>query len=181
MRADAVVRYHGITAEFATPEELLDAARSVREAGYTQVDAYTPFPVHGLSEILRFKDERVPLMMFIAGVIGAIAGIMLQIWTNAVDYPVNVGGKPLIGYPAFIPVTFECTVLISSLTGFFGMLALNGLPKPYDPMFNAPNFERASQDRFFLTIETTDPLFDAEDTTRFLSTLRPINVSAVEN
>lgn len=179
--ASVARRYHGVTAEFEQAEQLLIAAKKAREAGYTKIEAYSPFPVHGLSDNIGFRDERVPVFMFIGGAIGAITGMGLQIFTNAIDYPINVGGKPLISYAAFIPVTFECTILFASLTGAIGMFAMNGLPKPYDPMFNAPNFERASQDRFFLTIEATDPNFDMDKATEFLNTLEPVNVAAVEN
>lgn len=172
-------RFFGVAAEFETPEALVAAAKRTREAGYTKVDAYTPFPIHGLSDLLDFRDERVPIMMFIGGAIGAFLGFLLQVWTNAIDYPVNVGGKPLIGYPAFIPVTFECTVLLSALTGAIGMFALNGLPRPYDPMFNMKGFERASQDRFFLCVESDDPNFNIEEITNLLESTGSTNVEAV--
>ena len=172
-------RYHGIAAEFETPEALISAVRRSREAGYSKMDAYTPFPVHGLSDELRFRDERVPIFMFLGGVTGAIFGFFLQTYTNAWDYPFNVGGKPLIAYPAWVPITFECTVLFSALTGLVSMIFLNGLPQPYDPMFNLSNFARASQDRFFLCIEAKDPNFNVDETTQFMENLGAVSVEAV--
>lgn len=174
------VPIHGIIAEFESAEELLHAAKHAREAGYTQMDAYSPFPVHGLSEAIGFEDHKVPWVVFIAGVIGATAGFSLQYYISVVDYPLNVGGRPFLSWPSFIPVTFETTVLFAAFGAFIGMLALNGLPKPYHPVFNAPRFERASQDRFFLCIEANDPLFDRTQTRQFLENLGARLVSEVE-
>lgn len=174
------VPLHGIIAEFRSAEELLHAARRAREAGYTQMDAYSPFPLHGLSEAIGFEDHKVPWTVFIAGVIGAIAGFSLQYYISVVDYPLNVGGRPLLSWPAFIPVTFETTVLFAAFGAFIGMLVFNGLPQPYHPIFNAPRFERASQDRFFLCIEAKDPLFDRTKTRQFLESLGASLVSEVE-
>jgi len=174
------VPLHGIIAEYETPEELLRAAKRAREAGYTRMDAYSPFPVHGLSEAIGFEDHKVPWVTFFAGVIGAIAGFSLQYYISVVDYPLNVGGRPFLSWPAFIPVTFETTVLFAAFGAFIGMLALNGLPQPYHPVFNAPRFERASQDRFFLCIEASDPLFDRANTRHFLEGTGARMVSEVE-
>lgn len=175
----ATSRYFGIAAEFESPDDLLVAVRRAREAGYSRMDAYTPFPVHGLSDELRFRDERVPIFMFLGAVAGALTGFFLQTYTNAWDYPFNVGGRPLIAYAAWVPVTFECTILFSALTGVFSMIIMNGLPRPYDPMFNIPNFARASQDRFFLCIESKDPNFAVDDTTKFMENLGALSVEAV--
>jgi len=172
-------RYYGIAAEFKSPEDLMSAIRRSREAGYSRMDAYTPFPVHGLSEELRFRDERVPIFMFLGGLTGGLFGFFLQTYTNVWDYPFNVGGKPLLSYVNWVPITFECTVLFSALTGLVSMVMLNGLPKPYDPMFNIPNFSRASQDRFFLCIEARDPNFSVDEVTRFLESLGADEVQAV--
>jgi hypothetical protein len=172
-------RYFGIAAQFESPEELMAAVRKTREAGYTRMDAYTPFPLHGLTEEMRFRDERVPIFMFLGGLIGGISGFFLQTYTNAWDYPFNVGGRPLIGYPAWVPITFECTILFSALTGVLSMIMLNGLPQPYDPMFNIPSFARASQDRFFLCIEARDPNFKVEEVTAFMEGLGAESVEAV--
>jgi hypothetical protein len=174
------VPLHGIIAEYETPEELLRAAKRAREAGYTHMDAYSPFPVHGLAEAIGFEDHKVPWVTFFAGVIGAIAGFSLQYYISVVDYPLNVGGRPFLSWPAFIPVTFETTVLFAAFGAFIGMLALNGLPQPYHPVFNAPRFERASQDRFFLCIEASDPLFDRANTRHFLEGTGARMVSEVE-
>lgn len=172
---------HGIIAEYETPEQLIHAAERAREAGYTRIDAYSPFPVHGLAEAIGFEDHKVPWMTFLAGVIGAIAGFSLQYYISVVDYPLNVGGRPLLSWPSFIPVTFETTVLFAAFGAFVGMLALNGLPQPYHPVFNAPRFERASQDRFFLCIEATDPLFDRTAVRHFLEATGARMVSEVED
>lgn len=170
---------YAMVAEFDSAEALLAAAEKTKEAGYKAVDAYTPFPVHGLSEAIGFHDVRVPWMIFMGGLLGATTGYTLQWYTAVVDYPLNVGGKPLNSLPSFIPITFECTILFSALTAVFGMLALNRLPKPYHSIFNTPGFERASQDRFFLAIETSDHLYESEQVQRFLSELNALKVSEV--
>ncbi|GIV19818.1 MAG: membrane protein [Armatimonadota bacterium] len=174
------VPLHGIIAEFESAEDLLHAAQRARQAGYTRMDAYSPFPVHGLSEAIGFEDHKVPWVVFLAGVVGAIAGFSLQYYISVVDYPINVGGRPHLSWPSFIPVTFETTVLFAAFGAFIGMLALNGLPQPYHPVFNAPRFERASQDRFFLCIEANDPQFDRVKTRHFLENLGARLVSEVE-
>jgi len=171
---------YGLMAEFETQDDLLHAAREARDAGYKKMDAYSPFPVHGLVDALGFKDNRVPWIIFWSGVAGGIGGFLLQCWVSMVAYPHNAGGRPYLSWPAFIPVTFECTVLLAAFGAVFGMLALNGLPQPYHPVFNAPRFDRASQDTFFLCIEAADPRFDRIETKRFLESLHPKTVSEVE-
>jgi len=170
---------YGIAAEFSTPAEVTRAARKARKEGYTVMDAYTPFPVHGLDEAIGFEDNRIKWLIFLAGLGGGGFGLWLMWWINTTEYPMNVGGRPLFSWPSFVPVTFECTVLIAGLTAFFGMLALNGLPQPYHPIFNAANFDRCSQDKFFLCIEATDPKFDKKETADFLRSLEPDSVSEV--
>lgn len=172
---------HGIIAEYETPEELLRAVKRAREGGYTRMDAYSPFPIHGLAEAIGFEDHKVPWTTFFAGVIGAIAGFSLQYYISVVNYPLNVGGRPFLSWPSFIPVTFETTVLFAAFGAFIGMLVFNGLPQPYHPIFNAPRFERASQDRFFLCIEASDPLFDRANTRHFLEATGARMVSEVED
>lgn len=171
---------YGLVAEFDTPEALVEAALSARSAGYTRMDAYTPFPVHGLAEALKFDDPRVPWVVFLGGVAGAIAGLGLQVYTSVIDYPQNVGGRPFLSLPAFFPVTFECTVLFAAFGAVFGMLAMNGLPQPYHPIFNAPGIERASQDGFFLCIEASDPAFDHVGAADFLRSVGAVGISAVD-
>jgi hypothetical protein len=143
------------------------------------MDAYTPFPIHDLSDALDFHDNRVPWIVFVGGLLGCIGGISLQIYVSAIDYPINAGGKPLISLPAFLPVTFECTVLLAGLSAFLSVLVLNKLPMPYHPVFNVAGFERASMDRFFLCIESRDKQFESENTKSFLENLEPIRVSEV--
>ncbi len=167
---------YGLLAEFRDPSSLVVAARRVTEAGYRRVDAFTPFPVHGLDDALNFRDRRLPLLVLGGGVAGALAGFGLQVWINLVAYPLNIGGKPNFSWPMFIPVTFETTVLFAAFAAVFGMLALNGLPQPYHPVFNAPRFALASRDRFFLVIEAADPKFDRASTRAFLDTLHPHEV-----
>lgn len=171
---------HGIVAEYEDSEPLLAAANRAREAGYTRMDAYSPFPVHGLSDAIGFRDQRLPWMIFFGGVAGCLGGFGLQYYTAVIDYPWNVGGKPLISWPQMIPIAYECTILLAAFTATFGMLFLNGLPQPYHSIFNARNFERASQDRFFLCIEADDPKFDPVATAAFLRETGALDVSEVE-
>src|SRR4051794_37843880 len=170
---------YGLLAEFPGPTELVEAARRAHEEGYRRVDAYSPFPVDGLAEALGFHRTGMPMVMFLGGLTGAVAGYLMQWWIAAVDYPLNVGGRPLNSWPLFIPVVFEMIVLISALAGVFGLLGLCGLPMPYHPLFNAPRFALASRDRFFLCIESSDPRFDRDATRRFLEALHPREVSEV--
>ena len=172
---------YGLLAEFADLHDLLSAVRRTREAGYRDIDAYTPFPVEEVWEALGEHHNRLPLLVLIGGIAGLVGGIALQYWTSVVDYPINVGGRPLFSWPSFVPVTFECTVLGAALATVFGLLALNGLPMPYHPVFNVPRFANATRDRFFLCIEATDPLFDREATRRFLERQLPRQVSEVDH
>ena len=171
---------YGLLAEFSDPTELVAAARRAYEEGYRQMDAYSPFPVEELAEALGFRRTRVPLIVLIGGLVGCVGGYFLQYYVAAVHYPINIGGRPLNSWPAFIPITFELTVLIAALSAVLGLLALNGLPMPYHPVFNVPRFALATRDRFFLCIEATDPLFDREGTRRFMERLVPREVSEVE-
>jgi hypothetical protein len=171
---------YGLLAEFDDPTALVQAARTAREGGYTRLDAYTPFPIEALREALDLPHNRLPLFVLIGGVLGGLGGYLLQYWTSVVAYPINVGGRPLHSWPAFVPITFETTVLGAALACALGMIALNGLPMPYHPLFNVPRFALSSRDRFFLCIEATDPLFDRDGTRRFLEGLRPRQVSDVE-
>ena len=170
---------HGLMAEFETPTELVAAANRTREAGYRDMDAYSPIPIEELHHAIGFPHTRLPLLVLIGGLLGATAGFTLEWWVSAVAYPLNVGGKPFVSWPMFIPVTFECGILGASLTAVFGMFALNGLPQPYHPVFNVPRFAMASRNRFFLCIEATDAKFDLTSTRAFLETLGPREVTTV--
>ena len=169
---------HGWVAEFDNPEDLIVAALKATEAGYTKMDAYAPFPVDGLSEAIGMRDVRVKWIIFTGGLAGVSAGMGLMYYTSVIDYPLNIGGRPLFSWPSFIPVAFECTILLAALGAVFGMIALNGLPQPYHPIFNTPGFDRASQDRFFLCIESDDPQFDGA--AKFVQGLGAIADSEVE-
>src|SRR5712691_4252077 len=162
---------YGVLAEFSTPDELLAATRGARQAGYRQMDAYTPFPVEGLAEALGFQRTGLPFLVLLGGIVGGVGGYVMQYWMAAIDYPLNVGGRPLHSWPAFIPVTFELTILVAALAAVLGMLALNGLPMPYHPLFNMRRFVLATHDRLMLCIEARDQKFDAEGTRRFLEAL----------
>jgi len=170
---------HGLLAEFDSPQHLVDAAQAVHTAGYRKVDAYTPFPIEELAEALGHHHSWVPLIVLGGGIVGALAGIALQFYVAVIAYPLNVAGKPLWSWPAFIPVTFETTVLFAAGAAVVGMLAVNGLPQPYHPVFNAPRFALASRDRYFLCIEAEDPQFDRQMTRSFLLSLRPMEVTDV--
>ena len=170
---------HGLIAEFDDPSSLVAATERAHAEGYRRMDAYSPFPIEELHHALGARTTRLLLIVLIGGITGCVGGYALQYWASAIAYPLNVAGKPLHSWPAFVPVTFECTILIAALSAVLGMLALNGLPMPYHPVFNVPRFALASRNRFFLCIEATDPKFDLEATRRFLETLSPREVATV--
>jgi len=170
---------YGVMGEFANPEELIHAVKRVREAGYRRIDAYAPFPVEGLSEALGLRHSWVPTVTLAGGLLGGLGGFFFQYWVAAVTYPMNIGGRPLNSWPAFIPVTFELTVLGASLFSVFGMLALNKLPQPHHPVFNVDRFSHATTDRFFLCIEARDRKFHLEEVARLLHSLHAHHVNEV--
>ena len=170
---------YGLLAEFEDPTSLVAAAERTHHAGFRCVDAYSPYPIEDLHEALGSHHTRLPLIVLIGGLVGCLGGYTLQYWVSVLAYPINVGGKPFHSWPAFIPVTFECTILGAALAAVLGMLALNGLPQPYHPVFNVPRFALASRNRFFLCIESKDPKFDLEATRHFLETLNPREVTTV--
>lgn len=172
---------YGFLAEFADIESLKECVRRARQEGFQRMNAYTPFPVEGISEELGTHRSTVPLIVLIGGLIGGLTGAGMQWYTSVYDYPLNVGGRPLNSWPSFVVITFELTILFAGLFGVFGMLALNGLPKPHHPLFNEPHFDRATQDRFFFCIEATDAKFDTERTWAFLLDLKPEGLYAVQN
>lgn len=176
MKRDPV---YGIMAEFASAQALVDAAKRTHEAGYQRIDAYSPFPIEGLAEEMGFHRNSVPLVVLIGGIVGGLTGYLMQYWISAVDYPLNIGGKPAHSWPAFIVITFEMTILFAGISAVLGMLALNGLPMPYHPVFNVPRFALASKDRFFLIVFSSDPKFDPAGTRNFMEGLAPRSLSEV--
>jgi Protein of unknown function (DUF3341) len=167
-------------AEFDSPETLLEASRRAFAEGFRRMDAYSPFPVDGLAEAIGFPRTRVPLIVLIGGIVGCIGGFWLQYWVSVIDYPINIGGRPLNSWPSFIPVTFELTILLAALAAFFSVLGLNRLPMPYHPVFNVERFELASRNRFFLCIEAADEKFELERTRRFLDEIGSLGTYEVE-
>ena len=170
---------HGVMAEFDDPHALLAATERAFGAGYRRMDAYSPYPIEELHHALGAPATRLPLIVLVGGLLGGSGGLLLQYWVSAIAYPINVGGRPFFSWPAFVPVTFECTILAAALSAVLGMLALNKLPQPYHPVFNVPRFALASRNRFFLCIEAQDPKFELEETRKFLETLNPREVSTV--
>lgn len=170
---------YGLLAEFETPAALIEAARRAKAEGYKRMDAYTPYPMEALTDALGHRITRLPYVVLIGGLLGGLGGYLLQWYTSTYSYPLNVADRPLHSWPAFIPVTFECTILGASLSAVFGMLGLNGLPMPYHPLFNIDRFALASRDRFFLCIRVVDPKFDLAGTRAFLETLGPREVQEV--
>jgi hypothetical protein len=170
---------YGLAAEFETPEAILAAARAVREQGYRRVRAYTPMPVDGLSEVLGFERTWIPAFFLGGGIFGAGGGFFMQWFANVVHLPWDVGGRPMNSWPAFVPITFEMGILFAALTGTAAMIALNKLPQPYHPMFRVEEFARASRDRFFLCVRSTDPRFELARTRQALEGLRPVSVMEV--
>lgn len=171
---------YGLVAVFEQPGQLIAAAERAHTEGYRSMDAYTPFPVHGLSEALGHRGVRLPWIVLGGALTGAAVGYFMQYYSAVIAYPLNIGGRPYHSWPSFIPITFELTILFAALAAVLGMLALNGLPQPYHPLFNVPSFELASRTHFFLCIEATDPKFDRNETRRFLESLQPLEVSEVE-
>jgi len=172
---------YGLMAEFDNPTAVTAAARRAHDRGYRKMDAFTPYPIEELAEAIGFRKNSVALCTLIGGILGFVSGVALQIWTAAIDYPLNVGGRPMISWPLMVPVVFEMTVLLAAFGAVLGMLGLNGLPMPYHSVFNAPRFELASRTHFFLCIEAKDPLFDLTETRRFLESVGANEVSNVEN
>jgi len=170
---------YGLMAEFDSVNALVDAANRTREAGYKRIDAYSPFPVEGLAEAIGFDHDEVPLVVLIGAIIGGLTGYLMQYWISVVSYPVNIGGKPYHSWPAFIVVTFEMTILFGGISAVFGMLALNGLPMPYHPVFNVPCFAFATKDRFFLIVFSSDPKYNPVEVRSFLQGLAPRSISEV--
>ena len=170
---------YGIMAEFDSASDLVAAARKTHESGYRKIDAYSPFPVEELAEAIGFHKNGVPLVTLIGALIGGISGYLMQYWIAAISYPINVGGRPFHSWPAFIVVTFEMTILFGGIAAVFVMLALNGLPMPYHPVFNVPRFAMATKDRFFLIVFSSDPKYNPTDTRRFLEGLKPRSISEV--
>ena len=170
---------YGLIAEFADAQSLVDAANAVREAGYKDIDAFSPFPIHGLAEAVGFHKSRLSAVVLTMGLIGGLGGFFMQWYANVIAYPINIGGKPYNSWPAFIPVTFECAILLAAFGAVFGMLALNGLPMPYHPVFNVRRFDQASRDKFFLVVQARDPKFEIDRVWDFLETLGPKEIMEV--
>ena len=168
LELNALPSIYGAMAEFDTPEELITACKRAYASGFRRMDAYAPMPVEGLAEAIGYKKNKVALCVLIAGIVGALGGFGLLEWITVIAYPHNVGGRPLNSWPQYIPITFECMVLLAGVTALICMLAMNGLPQPYHPVFNVAEFDRASIDKFFLCIESRDPKFRSEDTLEFL-------------
>jgi Protein of unknown function (DUF3341) len=170
---------HGFTAEFETPTALVNAARAAREKGYRKMDAYSPFPIEELNDVLHLHRNKLPLIVLLGGITGGLTGYLLQYYVTVWEFPINIGGRPLHSWPSYIIITFELTVLFAAISCVLGLLALCGLPMPYHPMFNVPRFATATRNRFFLCIEASDPLFDSDKTVEFLESLEPKEVTEV--
>ena len=182
MATETTQETYGLMAEFETPEALVEAARQAHREGYRRMDAYSPFPVDELTDALGIRQTILPYLIFLGGIAGALTGYGLQYFAFVLNYPYNIGGRPLHSWPTFIPITFELTILFAGLTAFFGILLLNGLPQPYHPVFNVPEFvEHGSRDRFYLAIESRDPRFSADGTRRFLENLHPTRISVINS
>lgn len=164
---------YGVIAEFSDPQMLLDAANRAKEEGFTEMDAFSPFPIHGLAEAVGFGKNYLSPIVLTMGILGGIGGFFMCWYANVIAYPLNIGGKPFNSWPAWIPITFECAILLAAFGAVFGMLALNGLPMPYHPVFNVRRFDQASRDKFFLVIQARDPKFKLDEVRNFLDTLQP--------
>ncbi|HVP55006.1 MAG TPA: DUF3341 domain-containing protein [Candidatus Eisenbacteria bacterium] len=177
--AVTVPSIYGLMAEFETPTDLVKACQAAYAEGYREMDAYSPFPIEAASEAIGFHKSAVPLVTLAGGILGGLSGFGLQYWINVIAYPLNIGGKPYDSWPAFIVPTFEMTILFAGLIGMFGMFALNGLPRPYHPVFHVEQFSKVTRNRFFLCVEATDPKFDLPGTHQFMERLKPLSISEV--
>jgi hypothetical protein len=172
-------KLYGLLAGFATADDLVAATRKAAAAGYTLMDTHTPYPVGETADALGYPKSEMGAVMLIGGLTGATAGLIMQYWNNAFGYSLNVGGRPYFSWPSFVPITFEMMVLTAALSGLFGLMALCGLPRLHHPLFNSAEFDRATMDRFFLSVEAADPKFSLDDTKAFLATLSPLTVEEV--
>ena len=174
-------KIYGLLAKFDSAEALISATHRAYENGYRQFDTYAPYPVEGLSHAMRLKSSPLPYVILIGGIVGAVTGFSMQVFASMIDYPLNIGGRPLFSWPAFIPITFELTILFAALAGILGLFVVTRFPQPYHPVFNSPDFnEHASQDGFYLDIQARDPKFSLENTRKFMEDLGSIQVSEVE-
>ncbi|MGI8544359.1 MAG: DUF3341 domain-containing protein [Aridibacter sp.] len=171
---------YGLLAEFDTTTEIVRAAELVRDAGFTKTDVFSPFPIHEMDQALGIKRTILPYMVFGGGIAGLLTGLALQYGTHVIDYPIIVGGRPFFSLPSFIPPMFELTILLAAFTAVIGMILLNGLPKPYHPVFNVPRFNLATREKFFLLIKADDPKFNYEETKSFMESLNPQEVFDVD-
>lgn len=180
MLSKASPALYGLIAEYDKPEQLLKACEAARDAGYKKLDAFAPFPVEGLSQACGFKDKFIPILMLLGGIFGFSWGMGVQVFGLVFSYPLNIGGRPLWSWPNYFPVAYEATILTAAFTGVIMMFALNGLPQPYHPVFDAPNFDRASTDKFFLCIEASDKNFDGSATRKLLESTSALRVSEID-
>lgn len=171
----------GVLAEYDSPSAVYEACKKIKKEGFKKFDSYTPFPVHGLEKAMGLGPSYLPWIVLFAGTSGAILAMGFMIWTCAYDYPLNIGGKPTFSIPAFIPITFEVTVLFSGLTAVFGMFLLNNLPKYYHPLFNIKKFAKVTDDTFFVMIEAKDAKFNVDNVSEFLRNTQAKSVSLVED
>ena len=174
-------RLYGLMAEFDSATELVEAARAAKEAGYIKTDGFSPFPIHEMDEALGIKRSILPVLVFFGGITGLLLAIALQVFVHYIDYPLNIGGRPYLSWISFVPPAFELTILLAGFTAVFGMLFLNGLPRPYHPVFNVPRFALATREKFFLVIESADEKYDYDETKKFLQSLDPQEVFDVED
>ena len=171
---------YGLLAEFEEATELRAAAKEARSAGFSQIDAFSPFPIEGMSPLVGLHQTKLSRLVLVGGVVGLLVGVGMQYYATVINYPINVGGRPLASWPAYVPVTCELVILFAAVATILGMLALNGLPMPYHPVFNVAAFKEVTRDRFFLLIEASDPQFDLEETRAFLRGLEPVDIHVVE-
>lgn len=172
---------YGLMAEFDAPEKILAAAERARDAGYREMDAFTPFPMEELTQALGVEQSKLSLFVLCCGIAGGLTGFFLPYVASVFDYPLNIGGRPLNSWPHWVPIMFEMTVLFAAFGAVVGMIFRNGLPRPVHPVFNVDRFELASRDKFFLCIESTDPKFERSETERFLKSLKPTHFSVVDD